>query len=161
VYFGAVAESLLPYKPIRLLIAYDPSKALCDRVVPRMKSLLEQRAFEVDVQPLSAETAATLDLSPYRGVILGVPVAGLGIKGDEVGETVLKFIEQAEVLEEKKLALFTVFSVSPGRILRKLRDAVEARGCVVVVDHAYNRFSPERDEHILPAECMCRIRGPG
>lgn len=145
----------MPYKRIRLLIAYDPEQGLCEQVIPRMKELLINRAFDVDVVQFGEE----VDLSPYKGVILGCPVKGLGIRGGLPSGAFQKFVEETEGLEEKRVALFTVFGLRPGKILLRMREMVEGRGAQVVVSAAYFRFRLEEGEHVLPAECMVRIRG--
>ncbi len=145
----------MSFKRLRLLIAYDPEQGLCERVIPRMKELLLNRAFDVDVVTF-VEGA---DLSPYRGLILGSPVRGLGLRGDQPSEAFQKFVADSEGLDEKRVALFTVYNLRPGRILARMREQVEARGAQVVVAAAYNRFRSQEGEHVLPAECMVRIRG--
>ena len=145
----------MSFKRLRLLIAYDPEQGLCERVIPRMKELLLNRAFDVDVVTFGEGA----DLSPYRGLILGSPVRGLGLRGDQPSEAFQKFVADSEGLDEKRVALFTVYSLRPGRILARMREQVEARGAQVVVATGYNRFRPQEGEHVLPAECMVRIRG--
>ena len=145
----------MSYKRIRLLLAYDPSGGLCARVVPRMKEMLEQRAFDVDIFEIGGSLP---NMEPYKGVVLGCAVRGLGLRGDVPTQPVLDFVTAAEGLDEKKLALFTVCLALPGKMLLRLREAVEARGGTVIVMHAYNRFRPEEAEEVLPAECMVRIR---
>lgn len=142
----------MSYKRIRLLIVHDPG--LCARVVPRMKEMLENRAFEVDVQPYGS----AVDLSPYKGVILGSGVRGLGIRGDTPSEGFQKFVAETEGLDEKKAAIFAVYLGKPGKIIEKMQAAVEARGTTVVVSHPYWILKPDQGEHVLPAECMVRIR---
>ncbi len=145
----------LPFKPVRLLLAYDDAGGLCARVVPRMKDMLEQRAFEVDVHVLGADPP---DLEGYKGVVLGTPVLGAGLRRRGASASALRFVESADALDERKLALFSVFRAWPGRALEELRAAADARGVPVVVDYAYWSYAPEQGEHIVPAECMVRIR---
>ena len=150
----------MAYTPIRLLVAYDPAGGLCGRVIPQMRKMLEERAFEVDVAELGGSVP---DLAPYRGVVLGCPVRGAGLDGlrgrpPELPEAFARFVAEAPGLEEKRVALFTVFTALPGQMLLQMRSAVEARGAQVVVAQPYWRLRPERGEHVLPAECMVRIR---
>ena len=112
-------------------------------------------SFDVDVFELGGTIP---DLTPYKGIILGSPVLGMGLRRDEPGEAVENFVAQAQEIGEKKLALFTVCRAFPGKILLKMRELVEKQGSTVVVMQAYNYFRPEEDDHILPAECMIRIR---
>lgn len=145
----------MPFQRLRLLIAYDPEHGLCERVIPRMKELLLNRAFDVDVVTFGEGA----DLTPYRGLILGAPVRGLGLRGDQPSEAFQKFVAESDGLDEKRVALFSVYSFVPGRMLARMRELVEARGAQVVVSTAYHRFRPQEGEHVLPAECMVRIRG--
>lgn len=154
----------MAYTPIRLLVAYDPAGGSCGRVVPQMRKMLEERAFEVDVAELGGSgRSGWPDLAPYRGVVLGCPVSGPGLDGlrgrpPELPEAFARFVAEAPGLEEKRVALFTVYTALPGQLLLQMRAAVEARGAQVVVAHPYWRLRPERGEHVLPAECMVRIR---
>ena len=47
--------------------------------------------------------------------------------------TFARFVAEAPGLEEKRVALFTVFTALPGQMLLQMRSAVEARGAQVVV----------------------------
>jgi menaquinone-dependent protoporphyrinogen IX oxidase len=114
--------------------------------------MLEDRAFQVDV----ATYEEAPDLKEYRGVILGDPVSGLPRSG--VSSAFRHFVETAVGLEEKKVALFTTHWLSPGPRLEEMRRLVEGRGAMVVVSHDYGRIRPDRGAHVLPAECMVRIR---
>lgn len=143
----------MPFKPLRLLLAYDPARGLCGSVVPRMKQLLEERAFTVDVHELGS---GPVDLAPYRGVIVGSPA---GLRATEPSEPVQRFFAEAEDLDEKKVALFCVYAVRPGRVLDRMKGLALEKGAEVVVAHAYWRLQPDQMEHVLPAECMIRIRG--
>lgn len=145
-------EQIVSYKRIRLLIVHDAG--LCGRVVPRMKEMLEDRAFDVDV----AEVGGAIELEPYRGVVVGSAGRGLGLRGDNPNQAIQTFLKEQEGLDEKKLALFTVYLGRPGRMLAQMRELAEGRGATVVVAHPYWLLKPTRGEHILPAECMVRIR---
>lgn len=146
----------MPFKPIRLLLAYDDAQGLCARVVPRMKDMLEHRAFELDTFLIGSGPVP--DLMPYKGIVLGTPVVGAGLRRNDPTAAVLAFLDEADGIDEKKLALFSVYRAWPGQALERLRGAVHERGGTVVVDHAYWMFAPERAEHVIPAECMIRIR---
>lgn len=145
----------MPFKPIRLLIAYDPAGGRCGAVVPRMKELLEERAFEVDVHEIGS---GDVDLEPYKGVVLGTPVSGLAVRSTGPTQKVVDWINTTEGLDEKKVALFCVYDVRPGDIFDKLKNVVFERGAEVVVEYPYWRLRPEDGEDQLPAECMVRIR---
>jgi menaquinone-dependent protoporphyrinogen IX oxidase len=145
----------VPFKPLRLLIAYDAAGRRCSAVVSRMKQLLEERAFEVDVWEIEGESP---DLDDYQGVVIGCPVRGLALR--EAGPTakVATFIQNAEALEDKKVALFCVFDVRPGTVFDRMKNLLNERGADVVTEYSYWRLQPADGEDLLPAECMVRIR---
>lgn len=145
----------MPFKPIRLLIAYDNDGGRCGMVVPRMKELLEQRAFQVDVVELGAEP---VDLEDYRGVIIGTPVPGLALRNTGPTAKVVEFINTVEGLDEKKVALFCVYDVRPGDVFDRMKNLVYERGGEHVAEWPYWRLRPADGETMLPAECMARIR---
>lgn len=145
----------MPFTPRRLLIAYDDSRGLCGAVVPRMKKMLEERAFAVDTFVIGGETP---DLEDYHGVVVGAPVLGAGVRPASVPPTVAQFLQGAEGLDEKKVAVFSVFSALPGSMTEALEQKVGELGAEVVAKYAYWRLRPESGEHVLPAECMIRIR---
>lgn len=143
----------MPFSPVRLLIAYEDSHGLCEAVVPRMRRMLEERAFEVDVHRIESDSGA--ELASYRGVVLG---AAAGLRGAGPSERVAAWVRASEDLGEKKLALFSVYAVREGGVLHRLRQITESTGAEVVVAQAYWRLWLDRAEHVLPAECMVRIR---
>jgi menaquinone-dependent protoporphyrinogen IX oxidase len=145
----------VPFKPVRLLIAYDNEGGRCGLVVPRMKQLLEERAFEVDVFEIGSGEA---DLEPYKGVVLGTPVTGLAIRNTGPTAKVVDFITSVEGLDEKKVALFCVYDVRPGDVFDRMKNLIYERGAEHVAEWPYWRMRPEDGDTILPAECMVRIR---
>ena len=145
----------MSFKPVRLLIAYDPAHGRCGKVVPRMKELLEARAFEVDVHELGN---GEVDLEPYRGVVIGTPVTGLGLRGAGPTTTVAEFINTQADLDEKKVALFCVYDVRLGNVFDKMKNLIFEKGAECVVEYPYWRARPGDGEDQLPAECMVRIR---
>ena len=147
----------MTFRPLHLLIAYDDTHCLCGRVVPRMKTLLEDRAFRISTLELQ-DTPSELELSDYHGLVLGTPALGLGLRGVGPSPRVRAFVESLGPLEELKVAIFCVFEGRPGYTLRNTRQLVLDHGGQVVATQAYWALRPARDEHILPAECMVRIR---
>lgn len=145
----------MPFKPLRLLIAYDAAGKRCAAVVARMKELLEHRAFEVDVHELGGEVP---DLDDYAGVVLGTPVRGLALRDAGPTQAVAAFIEQADGLDEKKVAIFCVYDVRPGTVFDRMKNLLNERGAEVVTEYPYWRLQPHDGEELLPAECMVRIR---
>lgn len=148
----------MPFKPIRLLIAYDDTRGLCGAVVPRMKQMLEERAFQVDTFVIGGSAGETPDLEPYNGVIVGAPVLRLGLRPSTLPASVAGFLDAAESLDEKKLAVFSVYGVWPGTMVEALKQKVGELGGECVAEYAYWRLKPEWGEHVVPAECMIRIR---
>ncbi len=145
----------MPFKPLRLLIAYDAAGHRCSAVVPRMKQLLEERAFEVDVWEIDGEAP---DLDEYQGVVIGSPVRGLALRDGGPTAKVAAFIQSTEALDEKKVAIFCVFDVRPGTIFDRMKNLLNERGADVVTEYPYWRVQPADGEDLLPAECMVRIR---
>lgn len=145
----------MSFKPIHLLVAYDPARGHCASVVPRMKQMLEVRAFVVDVHELGS---GDVDLEPYRGVILGTPLPGRGLRRFGPTAAVEQFIKTAEGLDEKKVACFCVYELGFGTTLDRMRNLLLERGAEVVAEHAYWKLRPDAGEHIIPAECMIRVR---
>lgn len=141
----------------QLLLAYDDDDGLCSIVVPRMKEMLEQRAFDVELKPLDG---GEVDIDPedYDGLIIGSPAKGLGWKGAGPSPKVRAFIDGIEDLDELKVALFCVYQALPGRTLDNMSALVQERGGELVVQKAYWAMNPADDEHVIPAECMVRIR---
>ncbi|MFN7144471.1 MAG: flavodoxin family protein [Myxococcota bacterium] len=145
----------MPFTPRRLLIAFDDTRGLCGAVVPRMKQMLEERAFRVDTHVIGGDLP---DLEPYQGLIVGAPVLGTGVRPASVPPAVASFLEAAEGLDEKKVAVFSVFTALPGTMTEALEQKVGELGAEVVARYAYWRLRPSSGEHVIPAECMIRIR---
>ncbi len=141
----------------RLLLAYDDERGLCGTVVPRMKEMLEQRAFDVELLLLDG-AAHEVDPEDYDGLIIGSPALGLGWKGAGPSEKVRTFIDGIEEIDEFKIGIFCVYQARPGRTLDNMSAIVQERGGELVVQKAYWVLRPEEDEHVIPAECMVRIR---
>lgn len=147
----------MTFRPLRLLIAYDDARGLCGRVVPRLKTLLEDRAFGVDAITIG-DAPPQPDLSAYSGLVLGTPALGLGLRGVGPSPRVTRFVESLGGLEEIKVAIFCVYELRPGYTLRNTRQLVLDNGGQVVAAQPYWALRPAQDEHVLPAECMVRIR---
>jgi menaquinone-dependent protoporphyrinogen IX oxidase len=145
----------VPFKPHRLLLAYDDTRGWCGAVVPRMKQMLEERAFQVDTLVIGGEP---VDLEPYSGVIVGAPVLRLGLRPSTVPPAVASFLEGLEGLDEKKAAVFSVYTAWPSTMVEALEQKVSELGAEVVVKYPYWRLRPDWGEHMIPAECMVRIR---
>lgn len=146
----------MPFKPLRLLILIDDSRGWCGRLAPRMTELLEHRAFVVDVHRIAD---GPVDIGAYRGLIIGSPVTGLGIRGAGPTEALSDYVDGLPDLDEHKVALFCAYYTRPGNTFDRMKGMVLARGAQVVATHGYWLLQPQRNEHVIPAECMVRIRG--
>jgi flavorubredoxin len=142
----------LSFKPKPLLVVYDPSGGHCARILPRMQQMLHDRGFLVT---LATTEDAPTDLEDYAGVIVGTPSS---LRGAGPTAAVEAWLARAEALDEKKVAVFSTFWALPGRALDHLRARLTELGAEVVVEHAYWLARPAEGEHVLPAECMVRIR---
>lgn len=150
------SESDLPFVPIRLLVLYDNQRGYCARVLPNMLRLLEHRAFIVDTHDIAD---GAVDISSYKGLILGSPVFGLGLRGVGPTDALTTFVQhQLPDLDEHKVAVFCVHELRPGLTLDRMRGLVYEKGGGFVAGHAYSLLRPRNGEHVLPAECMVRIR---
>ena len=54
--------------------------------------------------------------------------------------------------------MFCVYELLPGYTLRNTRQLVLDAGGQAICAQGYWRLRPEHDEHVLPAECMVRVR---
>lgn len=146
----------MPFRPLRLCIVHDNLRGYTGRVVPRMKRMLEHRAFEVDVREVGDGPP---DLSAYAGLILGTPVLGLGIKGAGPSSGVRRAIESFPAdMEGKPVAIFCVYETRPGNTFDRMKNLLFQRNITFVAEHGFWVLQPHRRDHIIPAECMVRIR---
>ncbi len=145
----------MPFRALRLLILFDDAHGYCQRVIPRMKELLEHRAFLVDVHRIQD---GPIDITPYKGLVLGSPSYGFGIRGAGPTQALQDFVAQLPDLGGIKVAVFCVFRLSPGVTLDRMKGMVFEKGADLVVAQGYSLFKPTAADHVLPAECMVRIR---
>ncbi len=145
----------MPFQPIHVCIVYDNARGHCGRVVPRMKEMLEHRAFIVDTHEIGE---GPLDIAPYAGLIVGTPVTGLGIRGQGPTPRLRAFIEELPDLDEHKLAIFCVYEARPGNTFDRMKNVLLEKGAQFVAEHAFWVLKPHGGDHIIPAECMIRIR---
>lgn len=145
----------MPFRPLRVLILIDDDRGRCSRVVPRMRELLEHRAFLVDTHRIQD---GPVDITPYKGLIVGSPCFGFGIKGVGPTEALTRFVAELPDLDGVKAAVFCVYELSPGTTLDRMKGMMFEKGADFVAAHAYSLLRPSRGEHILPTECMVRVR---
>jgi hypothetical protein len=145
----------MPFEPLHVCIVYDDARGHCGRVVPRMKQMLEHRAFLVDTHEIGA---GPLDIAPYQGLVFGTPVTGLGVRGQGPSSRLREFIEALPDLDEHKVAIFCVYETRPGNTFDRMKNVLFEKGAQFVAEHAFWVLAPQRGDHIIPAECMVRIR---
>lgn len=145
----------MPFTPLKLLIAYDDHRGYCGKVVPRLREMLEHRAFHVETLVIDG-SEPDLDLEDYDGLVLGTPASGLS--PDSPSDKVRDFVVALDDLDEVRVAIFSVFDVRPGTCLDAFAELVLDHGAEVVAGHPYWLLRPGEKEHFLPAECMVRIR---
>jgi hypothetical protein len=145
----------VPFIPIRLLILFDDTRGRCGAVVPRMVEMLEHRGFIVDTHRTQD---GPIDIAPYLGLVLGAPTFGMGVKTLPPTDEMVDYVENLAGIDEKQIAVFTVFDTRPGNALERMKGLVLRVGARFVAHHGYARFRPDQGEHKLPAECMVRIR---
>ncbi len=145
----------MPFRALRLLILFDDAHGYCARVVPRMKELLEHRAFLVDVHRVQD---GPIDVTPYKGLILGSPSYGFGIRGAGPTQALQDAVAEMPDLSGVGVAVFCVYRLRPGVTLDRMKGMVFEKGANLVVAQGYSLLKPAEAEHILPAECMVRIR---
>lgn len=146
----------MPFQPVRLLVITDDRRGHTERVVPRLKQLLEHRAFIVDTWKVRD---GPVDVAPYKGLVWGSPVFGLGLSGVGPTPELTRFVlDELPDLQGRKVAVFCVYETRPGLTLDRMKGLAFEKGADLVAAQAYPFWSPRRDEHVLPTECMVRIR---
>ncbi len=145
----------MPFEPLPLLILIDDTGGRCSKVVPRMKALLEHRGFIVSVHRVSD---GPVDVRPFRGIVLGAPTFGIGLKDLPPTDALADYLDQLEDIDEKQIAVFTVYPAWPGNSLERLKGLVLRLGAQFVAWHGYPLTNLEKGEHVIPTECMVRIR---
>ena len=146
----------MSFRPLRLLLVWDPAQGLCERIVPGLTRQLEDRAFLVEARAL--EGPADAGLSAFAGLVLGCPVPGAGLRRHGPSGLVEAWLQAQTELDQVKTALFTVGRLGAGHTLRNTRQRVHDLGGEVVVAHHYCILRPGPESYVLAAECMVRIR---
>jgi hypothetical protein len=121
-----------------------------------MVKMLEDRAFNVDRLAL-ATGDEQIDLDDYDGLVLGIPVLGLGRQAG-VTDTMRKFVTGLDDLDELRVALFVVYELRHSTALERFSRFVEDEGAEIIGGRLYRAFHVGDEEHELPTECMIRIR---
>ncbi len=146
----------MPFTPIQLLILFDDQRGYCKKVIPRMTEMLEQRAFEVTTHAIQD---GPVDIEPYRGLIIGSPAFGVGIKGVAPTAALEAYVrDELPDLDDLQVAVFVVFEIHPGTSMDRMKGMIFDKGAELVVAKEYGLFRLDVDDHTIPAECMIRIR---
>jgi hypothetical protein len=145
----------VPFAPLPLLILFDDTGSRCGKVVPQMKMLLEHRGFDVTTHRVQD---GPIDISPFRGIVLGAPTFGVGLKDLPPTDALADYLDALEDIDEKQIAVFTVYRLWPGNSLERLKGLVLRLGAQFVAWHGYPMGKLDKGEHVIPAECMVRIR---
>ena len=145
----------MPFEPIPLLILIDDTGGRCGQVVPRMKALLEHRGFVVTVHRVAD---GPIDVRPFTGIVLGAPTFGVGLKDLPPTDALADYLDTLEDIDEKQIAVFTVYAAWPGNSLERLKGLVLRLGAQFVAWHGYPMTNLDKGEHVIPTECMVRIR---
>ena len=121
-----------------------------------MVGMLEQRAFAVDTHAIQD---GEIDIDEYRGMIIGSPSLGLGIKGAAPTPEMEAYVRDVlPDMDDMGVAVFAVFELHPGTALDRMKGMVLDKGADVVAAHEYGLFRLDIDDHTIAAECMIRIR---
>jgi hypothetical protein len=124
-------------------------------VVPRLTELLENRGFVVSLHRFQD---GPVSLDGHRAVVVGAPTFGLGLRNRAPSDDFTAFIEAIDGLDEVQMGVFTVYQAWPGDALQRLKGLALRVGSRFVAAHGYPRWDLTKGEHILPAECMVRVR---
>ena len=146
---------LADLKSNRICIVYDGTKGYCQRFVRELAPLLEQRAFLVDTHSIEQGPLHTAD---YVGLIVGCPVLGLGMRHQAPGPKMTRYLSELSNLEGLPVGLFCVYATRAGGVLGRMRSLLGRNGAEVVVEQAIWRGAPGREAHVIPTECMVRMR---
>jgi hypothetical protein len=143
------------FERIPLLVVIDDTKRWCSAVVPELKSMLEHRGFVVNVHRMQD---GPVKLAGHKAVLIGAPTFGAAIKARPPTESFATYIEAIDGLDEVQMGVFTVYNFRTGDAIQRLKGLVLRVGARYIAGHAYSRQRPKRGAHILPAECMVRVR---
>ncbi len=155
----AIAEQCrgdaVPFEPIPLLILIDDTRGWCSKVVPRLVEMLGHRGFEVTVHDIAD---GPVQLNGCRAVLLGAPTFGFGVRERAPTDQFAAYVEAIDGLDEVSMGVFTVYATRPGDALQRMKGLVLRTGARFIAWHGYPRWNLQKGAHVLPAECMVRVR---
>ena len=145
----------MPFEPIPILILIDDARGWCAKVVPGLTEMLANRGFHAKVHRMQD---GPVEVAGYRAILLGAPTFGFGIRSRAPSEDFAAYVEALEGLDELSIGVFTVFASRPGDSLQRLKGLVLRTGARFIAWHGYPRWNLSKGAHVLPAECMVRVR---
>ena len=153
-------KAKVPYRRRQVLLVYDASGGLVEQVLERQVEMLADRGFDAELLRLDGAVPDDLDFDPeeWDGLIVAVPVSGSGLRGGAPSPVVLDFLDACEDLDELRVALLAVYRLKPGKALEALEEKVAELGGEVICSHPLWLMRPTHEEHVVPAECMVRMR---
>lgn len=147
----------MPFTPLPLLLATYTPTGRGDAVLAGLVGMLEDRAFVVTRVALGRDPVP--DPATFRGVVLAVEDPGLlGLRDHGPPAPAEAFLRDTPGLDAVPLALLTLHRLRGGQLGGRLRTLAESRGVRIAVVHAMRVGAPHRDAHVVPAECMVRMR---
>ncbi|MEC8277311.1 MAG: hypothetical protein VX026_06330 [Myxococcota bacterium] len=145
----------MPFSPIPMLILYDDTNGFCRRVLPGLEPLLAARGFSVQSHRIQD---GPIDTAPYKGLIIGSPVSGLGLKGAAPTDALFDYVQHLDDFERHQVAVFCVYPFRLGTSLDRMKGMVLEKGGTIVAARAYSLMKFNPNDHVIAAECMVRIR---
>lgn len=133
----------------------DDTKGWCSLVVPTLVEMLKSRGFLVDVHRMQD---GPVRLNGHRAVLLGAPTFGAGVRERPPTDEFTAYVESIDGLDEVQMGVFTVYGLRTGDAVQRLKGLALRVGARYIAGHAYSRWNLAKGAHILPAECMVRVR---
>ena len=145
----------MSFSPIRICVLYDNARGYCGRAVPELVRQLESRSFIVDTHDIADGPVRVDD---YAGLVLGTPVFGLALRGSGPTDAMERFIGNMPALSGRRVAVFCVYQTRPGDTFDRMKRLLFAKGAELVAEQAFWVLRPTKHAHVIPTECMVRVR---
>jgi len=120
-----------------------------------MSESLSNRGFVPAVHRMQDGVVA---LNGARAVLLGAPTFGLAVRDRAPTDQFAAYVEAIDGLDEVSIGVFTVYATRPSDSLQRLKGLALRTGARFLAWHGFPRWNLSRGSHILPAECMVRVR---
>lgn len=126
-------------------------------VVPRMSEMLAPRGFVVRPNRMQD---GPVELGDARVLMLGLgtPTFGLSIRSRASNDAFVEYAQAMGGIEDVNIAVSTVCQTRPGDSLQRLKGLARRVGARFVAWPGYPRLNVSQGDHVLPAECMVRVR---